>query len=126
MKKDRVALYLRVSTTGQTVENQRQELLAVAKRHEWEIVAEFRDAGVSGSKGRDKRPGLDKLLKAATRREFDKVAVWSVDRLGRSLEDLIKTMGELNASRVGLYIHQQALDTSTPSGKAMFQLLGVF
>jgi DNA invertase Pin-like site-specific DNA recombinase len=122
----RVALYLRVSTNGQTVENQRRELLDAAKRHGWHVVEEFRDQGISGAKGRDKRPALDKLLKAVSRREFDMVAAWSVDRLGRSLQDLISTLGELHAKRVDLYLHQQGLDTSTPAGKALFQMLGVF
>ena len=81
----RVALYLRVSTKGQSVENQRRELEAVAKRSGWRIVETYKDAGISGAKGRDKRPGFDRLLKDATRRKFDMIAAWSVDRLGRSL-----------------------------------------
>jgi DNA invertase Pin-like site-specific DNA recombinase len=78
------------------------------------------------AKGREARPGFDKLLKAVSRREIDMVAAWSVDRLGRSLQDLLGTLQELNAKGVHLYLHQQHLDTSTPSGKAMFQMLGVF
>src|SRR5215468_4325383 len=122
----RAALYLRVSTDGQTVENQRRELLAVAKRHGWEIGGEFIDHGISGAKGRDRRPGLDRLLKGVARREFDMVAAWSVDRLGRSLQHLVGLLGELHAKRVDLYLHQQGLDTSTPAGKALFQMMGVF
>ena len=125
-KAKRVALYLRVSTDDQTVENQRRELEAVAARHGWEIVETFMDAGISGAKGRDKRPGFDSLLKGIARREFDMVAAWSVDRLGRSLQDLIGFLSDLRAKSVDLYMHQQALDTSTPSGRAMFQMLGVF
>ena len=122
-----VALYVRVSSTkGQTVENQRRELQAVAKRSGWKVVAEYKDAGIGGAKGRDKRPGLDRMLKDATRRQFDMIAAWFVDRLGRSLQDLIGTLGELHAAGVGLYLHQQALDTTTPAGRAMFQMLGVF
>lgn len=121
-----VALYLRVSTDEQTVSNQRLELQAVAQRHGWNIVAEFADEGISGAKGRDKRPGLDRLLKGVARREFDMVAAWSVDRLGRSLPDLLATFGELEAKGVDLYLHQQALDTSTPAGRALFQMCGVF
>ena len=121
-----VALYLRVSTTGQTVENQRRELEAAAERHGWTIAQVYRDAGISGAKGRDKRPGLDALLKGVARREFDLVAAWSVDRLGRSLQDLVATLGELQAKGVGLYLHQQGIDTTTPAGKALFQMLGVF
>ena len=122
----RVALYLRVSTADQTVENQHRELEAVAARHGWDIVAVYRDEGISGTKGRDKRPGYDRLWKGIARREFDMVAAWSVDRLGRSLQGLVVFLGELHGKGVDLYLHQQGLDTSTPAGKAMFQMLGVF
>jgi DNA invertase Pin-like site-specific DNA recombinase len=122
----RVAVYLRVSTDGQTVENQRRELRAAATRHGWQIVAEFADEGISGAKGRDQRPALNAMLKGVARRDFDMVAAWSVDRLGRSLQDLVTMLGELLAKGVGLFLHQQGLDTSTPSGKAMFGMLGVF
>jgi DNA invertase Pin-like site-specific DNA recombinase len=122
----RVALYLRVSTGSQTVENQELELMATAQRHGWDVVATFKDEGISGAKGRDKRPAFDKLCKAITRREFDLVAAWSVDRLGRSLQDLVSFLGELQGSRVDLYLHQQGLDTTTPAGKALFQMMGVF
>src|SRR6478609_7164631 len=122
----RVALYLRVSTTDQSIRNQSRELQAIAERHGWEIVATFKDEGVSGAKGRDERPGLDKLLQAVARKEFDLVAAWSVDRIGRSLVDLVGTLQELHAKHVDLYLHQQGIDTTTPGGKAMFQMMGVF
>jgi DNA invertase Pin-like site-specific DNA recombinase len=122
----RVALYLRVSTTEQTVENQQRELEAVAERHGWNVVAIFSDSGISGTVSRDKRPGYDRLCRGIARREFDQVAAWSVDRLGRSLQGLVAFLDELNAKRVDLYLHRQGLDTSTPAGKAMFQMLGVF
>ena len=122
----RIAFYLRVSTAEQTVESQRHELEAVAGRHEWQVVAIFKDEGISGSKGRDKRPGFDRLCRGIARKEFDQVAVWSVDRLSRSLQDLIAFLGELRAKGIDLYLHQQGLDTATPAGKAMFQMLGVF
>jgi DNA invertase Pin-like site-specific DNA recombinase len=124
----RVALYLRVSTAnhGQTTENQQRELEAVAARSGWRIVRVFEDNGVSGAKGRDRRPGLDALLKAATRREFDLIAAWSVDRLGRSLQHLVQVFGELQALGVDLYLHQQHVDSSTPSGKALLQMSAVF
>jgi DNA invertase Pin-like site-specific DNA recombinase len=122
----RAAIYLRVSTDGQTVENQRRELKAAAKRHGWQVVETFADEGISGAKGRDKRPGLDKLLMGVARKDFDLIAAWSVDRLGRSLQDLISILGEVHAKGVGLYLHQQGLDTTTPAGEAMFQMLGVF
>ncbi|KMS52633.1 resolvase [Novosphingobium barchaimii LL02] len=124
----RVAIYTRVSTNDgkQTTENQLRELHAAAERMGWEIVEHFTDEGISGARGRDKRPGLDAMLKAITRREFDMVAAWSVCRLGRSLQHLISMLGDMNARGVDLYLHVQALDTSTPSGRAMFQMLGVF
>jgi DNA invertase Pin-like site-specific DNA recombinase len=122
----RVAIYTRVSTSGQTTANQLRELRAAAERLGHQVVAEFTDEGISGAKGRKGRPGLSKLLDGVTRRDFDKVMAWSVDRLGRSLPDLLTFMGELKAKGVDLYLHQQALDTSTPAGKAMFQMLGVF
>ena len=122
----RVAVYARVSTSGQTVQNQLRELRAVAKRQGWNIVETFTDEGISGAKGREKRPGFDALLTAITRREVDLVAAWSVDRLGRSLQDLVAFLEELKAKGVDLYLHQQGLDTSTPAGKAMFGMLGVF
>jgi DNA invertase Pin-like site-specific DNA recombinase len=122
----RVALYLRVSTTEQTTDNQRRELEAVAERHGWNVVACYTDEGLSGAKGRDKRPGLDALMKAVTRRDVDMVAAWSVDRLGRSLTGLLDILQEMRSKNVDLFLHQQGLDTSTPSGRAMYQMLGVF
>jgi DNA invertase Pin-like site-specific DNA recombinase len=122
----RVALYVRVSTDHQSVKNQEIELQGVAERHGWQVVNVYRDQGVSGAKGRDKRPGLDKLLQAVARKEFDLVAAWSVDRLGRSLIDLVGILQEFHAKRVDLYLHQQGIDTTTPAGKAMFQMMGVF
>ena len=122
----KAALYLRVSTTEQTTENQRRELLAVAKRSGWLIVEVYEDAGISGAKGRDRRPAFDRLLKDATRRQFDVVMAWSVDRLGRSLQDLVGFMDDLNSLGIDLYLHQQGIDTTTPSGRAMFQMCGVF
>jgi DNA invertase Pin-like site-specific DNA recombinase len=122
----RVALYLRVSTLEQTTNNQRRELKAVAARHKWDVVGVFEDSGISGAKGRDQRPGLDAMMKMVTRREVDMVAAWSVDRLGRSLTDLLGLLGDLHTKDVDLFLHQQGLDTSTPSGRAMFQMMGVF
>lgn len=122
----RVALYLRVSTSEQTTDNQRRELMAVAEARGWSIANVFEDAGVSGAKSRDKRPAFDAMLKEAVRGQFDIVAAWSVDRLGRSLPDLIGMLNDLHASGVQLYLHQQALDTTTPSGRALFGMLGVF
>ena len=121
-----VAIYARVSTGGQTVQNQTRQLRAVAKRQGWKIVETFTDEGISGAKGRDKRPAFDALCKGVTARDFDMVAAWSVDRLGRSLQDLVAFLGELQAKDVDLYLDQQGIDTTTPAGKAMFQMMGVF
>ena len=122
----RVALYARVSTDGQSVENQLRELRAVAERHGWEVIDEFVDKGISGAKGRDERPRFNAILHGVTRKEFDLIAAWSVDRLGRSLQHLIGFLNELHAKKVDLYLHQQGIDTTTPAGRAMFQMLGVF
>jgi DNA invertase Pin-like site-specific DNA recombinase len=122
----RVALYARVSTGAQTTENQLLELRKAAERLGWEVVQEFVDEGISGAKGRDKRPALDSMLKGVARKEFDVVAAWAVDRLGRSLIDLVSLLKELHATGVDLYLHQQGINTTTPAGKAMFQMMGVF
>lgn len=122
----RVAFYVRVSTDGQTTENQRLELEKVAKMRDWDVVTVFDDNGVSGAKGREGRKQFDLLIKDATRKKFDVVAAWSVDRLGRSLQDLVAFLGELHGVGCDLYLHQQGIDTTTPAGKAMFQMCGVF
>jgi DNA invertase Pin-like site-specific DNA recombinase len=124
----RAAFYLRVSTGEQTTGNQRRELEEAAARHGWQIDEDsiFEDPGISGVNGRRKRSGLQRMLKEVNRGRFDIVAAWSVDRLGRSLQDLLETLGELHAKGVDLYLHRQGIDTRTPGGKAMFQMLGVF
>src|SRR6476661_8389654 len=122
----KVALYLRVSTNGQTVENQRLELEAWAGRAGHEVTAVYADEGISGAKGRDRRPEFDRMLKDAVRRRFDMLAAWSVDRLGRSLPDLVNALKELHEAGVGLFLHQQGLDTTTASGRAMYGMMGVF
>jgi DNA invertase Pin-like site-specific DNA recombinase len=122
----RVAIYLRVSTTQQTTANQERELRGIAERAGWQIVKVYKDHGISGSKGRDGRPAFDALCQAVTRRECDMIMAWSVDRLGRSLKDLVAFLGELRATGVDLFLKQQGIDTSTPAGKALFQMMGVF
>ena len=122
----KVALYARVSTRGQELENQLAELSAACARNDWQVVRVFTDYGISGAKGRGARKGLDDLLKAVVRREIDQVCVWSIDRLGRSLRDLINVLDELRQKGCELYVHKQAIDTNTPSGKMLFQMLGVF
>ncbi len=122
----RAAIYARVSTDQQTTENQLTELRQVATRMGWEVVAEFIDHGVSGAKGRTQRPQFDAMLRGVTRKEFDVIAAWSVDRLGRSLQHLVSFLDEIHGKRIDLYLHQQGIDTTTPAGKALFQMCGVF
>jgi DNA invertase Pin-like site-specific DNA recombinase len=123
---NRVAIYVRCSTEEQTTENQIRELRAVAAHHGWAVAGVFDDAAISGSLAHQDRPAMKTLLRAIARREVDMIAVWAVDRLGRSLIDLLGFLGELHAKKIDLYLHQQGLDTSTPAGRAMFQMLGVF
>ena len=125
-KQMRAALYVRVSTDHQTVENQIRELTATAEHRGWEIVETYQDAGISGAKGRDQRPGLDQMLKDAQRRKFDVLMVWAIDRLGRSLIDLLTTIQALEAYGCDVVIDKQGLDTTTPMGKLMFQVTGAF
>jgi DNA invertase Pin-like site-specific DNA recombinase len=122
----RAALYVRVSTDTQTVENQMRELRQVAGRRGWDVVEVYSDAGISGAKGRNGRAGLDSMLKDASRRKFDIVMAWAIDRLGRSLVDLLGTIEHLEQCGVDLYLDQQAIDTTTPMGKLVFQVTGAF
>lgn len=122
MKK--VALYARVSTDRQTAKNQLMELRTVADRNGWEVTQEYVDKAVSGSKA--SRPQLDEMMKAVVRKEFDIVMAWSVDRLGRSMRHLLALLDDMHSKGVDLYLHQQGIDTTTPSGKALFQMCGVF
>jgi len=121
-----VAIYARVSTGEQTPDNQLQELRGVAERMGWQVAAEYVDRGISGAKGREQRPAYDRLYGAIVRREIDLVMAWSVDRLGRSLQQLVGLLSDLHAKRVDLYLHKQGIDTTTAAGKAMFQMCGVF
>ena len=126
MKPKRAALYLRVSTGEQTTDNQRLALEAACEQRGWQVVATYADPGISGAKGRDDRPEFDRMLKDAARGQFKVVMAWSVDRLGRSLLDLVSALQEMHAAKADLFLHQQALDTTTPAGKAMFGMMGVF
>jgi DNA invertase Pin-like site-specific DNA recombinase len=122
----RVGVYLRVSTMEQTTDNQRLDLQRVGEQRGWNIVETYTDHGVSGSKGRDKRPAFDKLCKDATKGKLDIVAAWSIDRLGRSLQHVVTFLNDLSAINVDLYLHQQSVDSSTPGGKAMLSMCAVF
>jgi DNA invertase Pin-like site-specific DNA recombinase len=126
MKVKRAAIYLRVSTDAQTVENQRRVLAEVAERRGWTVTTVYEDAGISGAKGRDKRPGFDAMLKDATRRRFDVLMFWSIDRLGRSTAAVAAALAELEAAGVAIYADKEAMDATTPHGKAMLQMAAVF
>ena len=122
----RAVLYLRVSKHEQTIENQRIELERVAAAKGWRVIATFKDEGMSGAFGREVRAQYDLMLKQGVQAKFDVVLAWDVSRLSRSLVDLVTTLDELHACSIDLYLHQQAIDTTTPAGKAMFQMCGVF
>ncbi|MCH1542059.1 MAG: recombinase family protein, partial [Alphaproteobacteria bacterium] len=122
----RCAIYTRVSSGSQETSNQIHILREIAKMKGLTIVKEYTDEGISGTKGRDQRKGFDELLKGATRKEFDVILVWSVDRLGRNLQDLISFLNEIHAVGCDLFIHQSGIDTTTPTGKMMFGILSVF
>jgi len=124
MKK--VAIYARVSSTTSNPENQLIELRQSAKRNDWIVVKEYVDFGVSGAKGRDKRPQFDACLKSAVRKEIDVVMFWSIDRASRSLQHLVEMMNDLHSKNVDMYFHQQSLDTTSASGRAMFSMCAVF
>jgi DNA invertase Pin-like site-specific DNA recombinase len=126
-KRDRAAMYLRVSTIDrQTTENQRMALARVAEHRGWSIVQVYQDQGISGAKGRDQRPAFDQMLKDAVRGRFDITMVWSIDRLGRSVLHVALALAELDAAGVALYSDQQAIDSTTPMGRAMIQMASVF
>jgi len=122
----KVCLYARVSKASQSVERQISELEVVADRNDWEIVDRYIDHGISGAKGRDQRPELDRMMKDSTKRKFDVVMIWSIDRLGRSLQNLMEILSDLKSKNIDLYMDQQAIDTTTPTGSLMFSLLGAF
>jgi len=120
------AIYIRASTDQQATDDQRLELETVALKSGWQIAQVSEDACISASKGRDKRPAFNDMMKADTNRKFDVIMAWSIDRLGRILQDLVGIMDELNSVGVDMYLHQQAIDTATSSGRALFQMCGVF
>ena len=122
----RAALYLRVSRDSQTTENQRIVLTKLAAHRGFQIVKEYEDAGISGGKGRDKRPSFDQMLKDAMRRRFDVLLIWSMDRLGRSVLHVAQAMAELDAAGVALISEQQGIDATGPFGRAMMQMATVF
>jgi DNA invertase Pin-like site-specific DNA recombinase len=123
---DRVAIYGRVSTNEQSTDNQTDFLQEIAERNGWTLVEIYVDEGMSGTKGREKRPQFDRLCKDMVRRKFNRILVWDISRLGRSLQHLVEFLDDVQSVNCHLYIHQSGLDTSTPSGQMMFQMVGVF
>ena len=122
----KAAIYSRVSTNDQTVDNQLKILREVAEKKGLEVVQEISDEGISGAKGRDEREGFNELIKGSIQKEWDIILVWDVSRLGRSLQHLVSFLDDIHSAKCDLYIHQSGLDTSTASGKMMFQMIGVF
>jgi len=118
----RVVTYTRVSTLDQDCENQAHELREYCARRDWTITAEFSDSGFSGA--RDSRPALDKMIRAARRREFDVILIWKLDRLARSLKNLVNLLAEFESLNVALVSLTDSLDLSTPQGRLMFQIIG--
>ena len=123
---EKVVIYGRVSTSDQTTDNQIFKLKELVEINGWDLVEVYVDEGISGTKGRDKRPEFDRLCKDMVRRRFNRILVWDVSRLGRSLQHLVEFLNDVNSLGINLYIHQSGLDTSTPSGRMMFQMVGVF
>ena len=123
-KPRRAALYVRVSTDRQTVENQIESLTSIAEQRGWDVIETYRDAGISGTTTRKERPGLDRLLTDASRARFNVLMVWAIDRLGRSTRDLLDNIEALESYGVDVFIQQQEIDTTSPAGKLVFTICG--
>jgi DNA invertase Pin-like site-specific DNA recombinase len=120
----RAAIYTRVSTADQSVDMQTRDLRKLAEGRNFEIVKEYCDEGVSGAK--NSRPALDKMLAAAKRGEFQVVLIWRLDRLGRSLSNLIRLLEDFRSYGVELVSFSEGLDFSTTTGTLFFQMIGAF
>ena len=121
----KVGIYVRVSTLQQTTENQLLELQEICERNDWTVVEEYNET-VSGTKGVDSRSELNRLLKDASRKKFEKVVIWSVDRLGRSMKHLVMVLSQLKDLDVDIYSYKQGIDTSTTMGSSFFHMVGIF
>ena len=121
----RVAIFARVSTMHQTTENQLLELYEVCERNDWSVVEEYNET-VSGTKGVNERKELERMLKDASRKKFDKVVIWSVDRLGRSMKHLVSVLSQLKDLVVDIFSYKQSIDTSTTMGSSFFHMVGIF
>ena len=121
----KVALYLRVSTLDQTIDNQLLELRDHCKKMDWEIVKEYADEGLSGTLSREKRPQLNEMIKDAYRKRFDLVVCWDISRLGRSMKELVLLLADMKEKGIGICSVRQGFDTSTSMGEIMFQFVGI-
>ena len=121
----KVALYLRVSTLDQTIDNQLLELRDHCKKMDWEIVKEYADEGLSGTLSREKRPQLNAMVKDAYRKRFDLVVCWDISRLGRSMKELVLLLADMKEKGIGICSVRQGFDTSTSMGEIMFQFVGI-
>ena len=119
----KIALYMRVSTEDQENRNQELRLQEVAQAHGWDIVETFQD---KESGGKRSRPGLEEMIKGARSGDFNGVVAVKVDRIARSLQDLLEIAGTLGSYGVDLFFTDQDLDISSSQGKLMFQILGAF
>lgn len=120
-----VAVLVRVSTQQQTTENQLLELYDVCKRNDWTVVEEYNET-VSGTKGVEQRSELKRMLRDASRKKFDKLVVWSVDRVARSMKHLVSVLSELKDLDIDIYSYKQGIDTSTTMGSSFFHMVGIF
>ena len=121
----KVALYCRVSTLDQTIDNQLLELRDHCSRMGWEIVKEYADEGLSGTLSRDKRPAFNEMIKDAYRKSFDLVVCWDCSRIGRSMKELVMFLSDMKDKGVGICSVRQGFDTSTTMGEMMFQFVGI-
>jgi len=121
----KVALYCRVSTLDQTIDNQLLELRDHCSRMGWEIVKEYADEGLSGTLSRDKRPAFNEMIKDAYRKRFDLVVCWDISRIGRSMKELVMFLSDMKDKDIGICSVRQGFDTSTTMGEMMFQFVGI-
>ena len=121
----KVAIYTRVSTLDQTINNQLLELRDHCFRMEWEVVKEYADEGLSGTLSREKRPALNALIRDAYRKRFDSVVCWDISRIGRSMKELILFLSDMKDRDIGICSVRQGFDTSTSMGEIMFQFVGI-
>ena len=121
----KVAIYSRVSTLDQTIDNQLLELRDHCSKMGWEIGKEYADEGLSGTLSRDKRPALNSLIKDAYRKKFDSVVCWDISRIGRSMKELVLFLSDMKDRDIGICSVRQGFDTSTSMGEIMFQFVGI-